>query len=199
MKASCGKVSYRPLVGAVAIALALVPALVWTQDARPKPPPAQLPSSYMKVDITEPFQVTMERMKAARPAIERRQQDLLAQRYDLANRPAAGVTMFRGKPVQAGVRVKLPRGVTWQQLAGMRPEDVKAKGLFPAGFLPLSHPNHPEGGMLFPQFHIDEILRQERRDLNRFDLSFDLPDHILPEFHASGNGRRGERQAADDR
>jgi cytochrome c peroxidase len=64
----------------------------------------------------------------------------------------------------------------------MTPEAVKAKGVFPAGFLPLSHPNHPEGGMLFPKFHIDEIKKQEGRDLTRFDLDFDTPDHFLPEF-----------------
>jgi cytochrome c peroxidase len=38
--------------------------------------------------------------------------------------------------------------------------------------------------MLFPQFHIDEIKKQEQRDLTRFDLDFDLPDHLLPEFPA---------------
>src|SRR6185295_14218971 len=48
----------------------------------------------------------------------------------------------------------------------------------------LPHANHPEGGMLFPQFHIDEIRKQEQRDLNRFDLAFDFPDHLLPEFPA---------------
>ena len=36
--------------------------------------------------------------------------------------------------------------------------------------------------MLFPKFHIDEIKKQEDRDLTRFDLDFDLPDHFLPEF-----------------
>ena len=36
--------------------------------------------------------------------------------------------------------------------------------------------------MVFPQFHIDEIKKQEGRDLTRFDLDFDLPDHFLPEF-----------------
>ena len=40
----------------------------------------------------------------------------------------------------------------------------------------------PEGGMVFPKFHIDEIKKQEQRDLTRFDLDFDLPDHFLPEF-----------------
>jgi cytochrome c peroxidase len=38
--------------------------------------------------------------------------------------------------------------------------------------------------MLFPKFHIDEIKKQEGRDLSRFDLDFDLPDHFLPEFPA---------------
>ncbi len=36
--------------------------------------------------------------------------------------------------------------------------------------------------MLFPKFHIDEIKKQTQRDLTRFDLAFDLPDHFLPEF-----------------
>jgi cytochrome c peroxidase len=38
--------------------------------------------------------------------------------------------------------------------------------------------------MLFPKFHIEEIKRQEGRDLTRFDLDYDLPDHFLPEFPA---------------
>ena len=36
--------------------------------------------------------------------------------------------------------------------------------------------------MLFPRFHIEEILRQTGRNLARFDLDFDLPDPFLPEF-----------------
>lgn len=69
--------------------------------------------------------------------------------------------MSNGKPVQEGVRVKLPESVTWDQLAKMSPEEIKAKGLFPQGFLPLPHPNHPEGGMLFPKFVIDEIKNRK--------------------------------------
>jgi cytochrome c peroxidase len=64
----------------------------------------------------------------------------------------------------------------------MSPEEIREKDLWPQGFLPLPHPNHPEGGMVFPKFHIDEIKKQEGRDLTRFDLDFDLPDHLLPEF-----------------
>jgi cytochrome c peroxidase len=36
--------------------------------------------------------------------------------------------------------------------------------------------------MLFPKFEIDEIRKQEGRELTRFDLDFDFPDHLLPEF-----------------
>ncbi len=144
----------------------------------------QKPSSYAPVVITEDFATTVERMKKAKPEVMKRQMDLLNERYDLSNRPAKGVTMSRGKPIQEGVRAKLPVGVTWDQLAGMRPEEMREKGVFPQGFLPLPHPHQAEGGMVFPQFHIDEINKQEGRDLTRFDLDFDFPDHFLPEFPA---------------
>jgi cytochrome c peroxidase len=140
------------------------------------------PSSYSPVVIREDFASVMARMKAAKADVMRRQQALLGARYDLANRPAAGIIMSRGKAVQGGVRVKLPPGMTWAQLAQLAPEEIRARDAFPAGFLPLPHANHPEGGMVFPQFFIDEIRKQENRDLTRFDLDFDLPDHFLPEF-----------------
>ena len=104
------------------------------------------------------------------------------ERYDLSDRPAQGVTMLRGKAVQEGVRVRLPEGVSWQELAAMTPEQIRDKRLWPKGFLPLPHPNHAEGGMLFPKNHIDRIKEQEDRDLTRFDLDFDLPLIFLPEF-----------------
>jgi len=143
------------------------------------------PSSYAPVVITEDFDSIMARMKAAKPDVMKRQMDLLQERYDLLNNPALGVTMSRGKPIQQGVRVKLPEGVTWQQLAEMTPDEIREKGLFPKGFLPLPHPNHDEGGMVFPQMVIDEIKKQEGRDLTRFDLDFDLPERFLPEFPAA--------------
>jgi cytochrome c peroxidase len=149
-------------------------------------PQAQEPlrgaTSYMPVDIKEPFPSIMARMKAAQPAIQQRQADLLADRYDLSNRAATGVTMSRSKPVQEGVRIKLPVGTSWDRLAGMSPTEIRDNNLFPKGFYPLPHPNHPEGGMLFPKFEIEELKKQEARDLTRFDLDFDIPDLFLPEF-----------------
>lgn len=145
---------------------------------------ASVKSSYSPVVITEPFDSIMKRMSAAKPEIMKRQMDLLNQRYDLSDKPAKGVTMSKGKPIQEGIRVKLPNGMTWEKLGAMAPEDVRDKGLFPKGFLPLPHPNHPEGGMVFPKNHIEEIKKQEGRDLTRFDLDFDLPERFLPEFPA---------------
>jgi len=141
-------------------------------------------SSYSPVVIKESFETIMARMRAAKPEVMKRQMDLLNQRYDLSDRPAEGVTMSGGKPLQEGVRAKLPEGITWEKLSAMSPQEIKEKGLFPKGLMPLPHPNHPEGGMVFPKFHIEEIKKQEGRDLTRFDLDFDLPDHFLPEFPA---------------
>lgn len=131
---------------------------------------------------SEDFATVMERMKAAKPEVMKKHAKLLADRYDLSDNSVKGVAMSRGKPVQQGVRMRLPEGMTWEKLAALSPDEIKARGLFPVGFLPLPHPNHLEGGMVFPKFHIDEIKKQEGRDLTRFDLDFDLPDHFLPEF-----------------
>ena len=138
-------------------------------------------TSYLPV-VEGDFDAVMKKMSAAKPEVMKRQTALLEQRYNMANQPAPGVTMSRGKAVQGGVRAKLPSGATWDQLAGMAPDDIRAKKLFPTGFMPLPHANHPEGGMIFPKFHIDEVKKQTDRDLTRFDLDFDLPDHFLPEF-----------------
>jgi cytochrome c peroxidase len=141
------------------------------------------PSSYAPVVIKDDFATIKTRMEAAKPEIMARQQNLLKERYDLSNRPSAA-TMTRGKPLQEGVRVLLQSGQTWESLAALTAEEIRDKDLIPRGFLPLPHVNHPEGGMVFPKFHIDEIKKQESRDLTRFDLDFDLPEHFLPEFPA---------------
>lgn len=138
-------------------------------------------SSYLSV-TEDDFRTVLTRMRAAKASIEQRHQALLAARYDLADRPVAGATMSRGKPIQGGVRVKLPSGVTWDALARMSPDEIRGQDAFPAGLMPLPHPNHPEGGMVFPKFLIEETRKQTGRDLTRFDLDFDLPDRFLPEF-----------------
>jgi cytochrome c peroxidase len=125
----------------------------------------------------ETFQERMAKDQAAKPEVTARHKLLLESRYDLAPRPDAKVKMTRGKPIQVGPATRLPQGMTWDALAAMSPEEIREKDLFPKGFLPLPHPNHEVGGMVFPQMEIKLLPR-----LERFDMEFDLPEHFLPEF-----------------
>jgi cytochrome c peroxidase len=159
--------------------LVMVPVCAYPQSGAAEPSK----SSYASVNEAD-FRIVSARMSAARTDLMKRQAELLALRYDLADRAASGTTMSRGKPVQEGVRVRLPSGLTWDALAAMTPAEIREKGLYPAGFMPLPHPNHPEGGMVFPSFMIAEVKKQTGRDLTRFDLDFDIPDRFLPEFPA---------------
>jgi cytochrome c peroxidase len=133
----------------------------------------------------EGFATLSTRLQGEKSGFAARQQNLLAERYDLADRPARSAAMSRGKPLQGGVRVNLPAGTTWQRLATLTPDEIRARHLWPPGFLPLPHPHHEAGGMVFPRFLIRETQQQAERDLTRFDLDFDLPDHFLPEFPAA--------------
>ena len=139
--------------------------------AEPLPPDATyrpLPS--------QPLDVVKAIDEAEKPQVMQRQRALLEQRYDLADRPMPGVMMSGGrKAVQDGVRVRLPAGTTWDDLAAMSPDEIRARGLLPEGFKPLPHVKQATGGQVFPDEQIEELRRQERRDLRRFDVDMDRP------------------------
>jgi cytochrome c peroxidase len=142
------------------------------------------PNVFADVVDRVPFEQVKQRMERDKADVVAAHRKLLESRYDLADKPSGTVKMSRGKPVQTGVRVKLPQGATWAGLAAMTPSDVKSRGLYPEGFMPLPHPNHPEGGMLFPRSHIDLVNTQENRDLARFDLDFVTPEHLIAQSPA---------------
>lgn len=121
--------------------------------ADPLPPDA----SYRPLP-TVPLDVVRKNDEAAKPAVMRRQQNLLNERYDLANRAMPGVMMSGGrKAVQAGVRVKLRAGSTRDWLAQMTPDEIKAKGLLPAGFMPLPHVKQATGNQQRAERVAEEI------------------------------------------
>ncbi|GEC17062.1 cytochrome b6 [Nitrobacter winogradskyi] len=158
------------------IAAALVSAFAANSDPLP-------PDSTYRPLPTQPFSTVKENDEAQKPSVMERQRALLEQRYDLADRPVAGVMMSGGrKAVQQGVRVKLPQGVTWDSLAGKEPNEVRDKDLLPKGFMPLPHVKQATGGQVFPDDQIRKIAHDEQRDLRRFDIDFDLPGHLTPEF-----------------
>lgn len=120
--------------GVLVLAQVFFPCSLSVADSAPPqtaPSNNSVPSSYLPVVIHETFASILQRMSSAKEAINERQQQLLKQRYDLSNKPSKAVTMTNGKPIQEGVRVKLPEGVTWEQLANMSPEDIKKKTCFP--------------------------------------------------------------------
>ena len=92
----------------------------------------------------EDFPTLVGRLEKEKPQFAERQQKMLDERYDLADRPAKGVTMSRGKAVQDGVRVKLADGMTWEKLAAMTPENV------------------------FHPVHVAILMRREDRSLRDF-------------------------------
>jgi cytochrome c peroxidase len=168
-------------VQAVLVSL-VIPSMSWSQaPADGNKPKDTTPSSYDQIAPAlqgkESFQAMMARDKADKEAVMARQKALLEERYDLTARPDGKLTMPRGKPIQVGPTAKLPEGVTWDRLAAMSSDEIRDQGLFPKGYLPLPHPKHDAGGMLFPQMEIKQLAR-----VARFDLDFDLPEHFLPEF-----------------
>src|SRR5690606_15585734 len=82
------------------------------QGEPPGAQPAAAATSYAPVALERPFEEVFEEMSAGKDAIMARARALLEERYDLSDRPVEGVTMSRGKPVQGGVRVRLPEGVS---------------------------------------------------------------------------------------
>ncbi|HEY7309079.1 MAG TPA: cytochrome B6 [Gemmataceae bacterium] len=155
-----------------------------TQPKRGDAPKNAAPPSSSSYDQVSPvllgqetFKAMMAKDKAGKDAVMARQRELLEKRYDLQVRVDDNVKMSRGKPIPVGPATRLPADMTWAKLAALSPDEVRDKGTFPQGFLPLPHPHHEVGGMIFPQM---EIKQQAR--LQRFDLDFDLPEHFLPEF-----------------
>ncbi|MFT3781963.1 MAG: cytochrome B6 [Nibricoccus sp.] len=107
-----------------------------------------------------------------------KQRQLLESRYNLTPRLDPEVKMTRGKPLAVGPTARLKNGMSWEALANMSPEQIKAQGLFPYPSLP--HPKQTPGGQVFPQVQIEMFPR-----LQRFDVDFDLPEAFLPEFPAA--------------
>jgi len=138
--------------------------------------------TYLPVVIEKSFQEVYDADSAAREKFMKRQQTLLEKRYDLSDKPSETQMSGGRKAVQRGVRVRLHGNVTWEQLARMSPEEIREKDLFPMGFRPLPHAKHSTGGQVFPENQIKAIRDAEKRDLKRFDIDFDLPDHLTPEF-----------------
>ncbi|HCE57802.1 MAG TPA: cytochrome B6 [Prolixibacteraceae bacterium] len=134
---------------------------------------AKVVSSYGPVNQDVTFdQIKADRMKV-KAERAKEHNELLTARYDLSEKTSPDVVMSGGKPIPLGPTAKL-QGINWANLDKLTPEEIKAKDIFP--YKPLPFADHAEGGMLFPLMITDSLPR-----LVRFDLEFDLPEHILPD------------------
>ena len=130
------------------------------------------------LNAKRPMQPAEEIMKneiADKPKVTAAQRQLLEQRYNLTPPLDSSLKMSRGKAIAVGPTARFGKGMSWQSLAQMAPEEVRKRNLFPYPSLP--HPKHASGGMVFPQAQIEMFPR-----LERFDVEFDLPEAFLPEF-----------------
>jgi cytochrome c peroxidase len=116
----------------------------------------------------------MQKLAADKGKVMQAQKSLLESRYNLQARFDPQAKMSRGKPLAVGPTAKL-KGVTWQQLAEMAPDEIRSRSLFPYPALP--HPLQSNGGQVFPKMQTEMFPR-----LERVDVEFDLPEEFLPEF-----------------
>ena len=123
----------------------------------------------------QPFEEIIQADAQAKPQVMAAQRQLLESRYDLTPRLDPEAKMARGKPLPVGPTARLAAGTDWNTLAGMTPDAIRQRNLFPYPALP--HPKQVAGGQVFPAMQIAMFPR-----LERFDVDFDLPDAFIPEF-----------------
>ena len=156
--------------------------LIGAEPAVSSDPPPAKEETYMPVVSDKTFDEVFKQDSAEKAHVMQEQKSFLTTRYDLNENPSDVKMSGKRKNVQQGVRVKLHGGASWDDLSKKSPADIKNEDLFPYGFRPLPHVKHATGGMVFPKQQIDAIQKAESRDLQRFDVDFDLPDHLTPEF-----------------
>ena len=100
---------------------------------------------------------------AEKPAVTAAQRRLLESRYDLTPRLDPAAKMSRGKPLAIGPTARLASGISWDRLAGLSPEEIRTRKLFPYPGLP--HPKQATGGQVFPQLQIAIFPRLELFDV----------------------------------
>ncbi len=151
--------------------LTVVGAAALAASTSAGPPPAQAPPN-----ASPEFVATMLRLSDGRPALMKTALDRVDRQYDLSGRTDPVARMSGGKPIPVGPTARLMRDASWDSLATMPADEIKRKGLFP--YPPLPHPLEPDGGgMVFPPVQL-----RLHPELDRVDVSFDLPDPYLPEF-----------------
>jgi len=115
--------------------------------------------------------------KKQKPQLMADIRDYMNGRFDFNGEVVPGQMMSGGrKPIMAGPVARLQGGVgSYEELAGMTPEEIRAKDIFP--YKPLAHPIQTTAHMVFPESWL--AVHPEHR---RIDVDHDFPETYLPEF-----------------
>ena len=109
-------------------------------------------TSYAPVAITESFGDTLKRMRSEKPKVMKRQQDLLAERYDLADRPGGRASRCRAASrCRRACASSFQRARPGTELAAMSPEEIQAQGPLARGLLPAAAPESRRGRHDLPE------------------------------------------------
>ena len=134
--------------------------------------------TYMTVEEVESFDAFMKKCAELKPKIMAERRSYMERRYILEPKTDPAIAMSRSKPQPIGPVTRLPKGVaSWEELAALSPEEIRARDLFPEGFRSLSHPLHSNAHQLFPS-----MWTKHHPEHDRFDVDFDIPEAFLPEF-----------------
>jgi cytochrome c peroxidase len=133
-------------------------------------------SSFGSANLPMPFTAWLDLNRAQKPKLMADVRAYMASRFDFSGTPLTGAVMAGGKPVMHGPVARLPAGFqSFEQLARLGPEEIKARDLFP--YKPLAHPLQTTAHMVFP----DEWVARHPEH-QRIDVDFDVPAAYLPEF-----------------
>ena len=189
---------------AIAAGASLGLALVESAHAQEK---GEKPTSYAPVDIHESFASILSRMKAAKAGVMKRQMTLLEQRYDLADRPAAGVDDdARARPFRracAPACRRAPRGSSSRRSS---PAEIRTKNAVPGRLPPAaaSEPSRRRHALSAVPHRRDQAAGGPRPDALRPRLrspgspAARVPGADLPD-HAARSRRRLAGQAGHHR
>ena len=119
--------------------------------------------------------------EADKPQVMKRQADLPAPALRPVGSADRRAVMMSGgrKPVQDGVRVRLPADTTWDGLAAMSPGEIRARA--PAGRIPAAAARQAGDRRAGASGPADRQIRRWRAQPAAL-VDMDLPEHLRPEF-----------------
>ncbi len=133
-------------------------------------------SSFGTPQLPMSFPEWLEFHRRQKPALMADVRAYMASRFRFGGASIPGVAMSGGKPIMLGPVAVLPAGVrSFEELAALGPEQIRARDLFP--YKPLAHPLQTTAHMLFPESWVEVHPEHER-----IDVDHDLPEAYLPDF-----------------